>query len=163
MEWNALNGAEQPQRKMRTRSNRGTHGRASQAAWSCHPHHRQPVVVAVRVSSIFPLHCVLVLVFGPWVLPWSSTLGLLRLFYNLPWPIWPQLHSFRLLLSSIYVNLKSKTPTSQNNCNRRNRGVNHKIKHIKPQEWVLNTELIHAYDTYHRNKDKETFERENDF
>ena len=57
----------------------------------------------------------------------------------------------RFILSAItwLITCKSviKTRKSRNKRNWRNKGVNHKIKHINPQEWILNTQLILAYMT----------------
>ena len=77
----------------------------------------------------------------------SSVLGLLGLICNLPWSSRPSTSFFLLLLGSIYVNLKLKIPNKPNKRSRRNKGASHKIKHINPQEWVLNTQLIHAFMT----------------
>jgi len=71
------------------------------------------------------------------------------------WAYWASFTNFFDLLSPQYfilspitwlITRKSaiKTRTSQNKHNSRNRGVNYKIKHINPQDWVLNTQLIHA-------------------
>ena len=82
---------------------------------------------------------------------WSvgSALGLLGLFCNLPWS---SIRPSNLFFSPItWLNIcKSEIKNSEqtkDKRNRRNRGVNHQIKYINPQEWVLNTQLIHAYIT----------------
>ena len=73
--------------------------------------------------------------------------GLLGFVCNSSWCSGPSTSFFLLLLGSIYVNLKLKIPNKPNKRSRRNKGASHKIKHINPQEWVLNTQLIHAYMT----------------
>jgi len=65
---------------------------------------------------------------GPRALPWIIHIG--PHFVNLLDMVWADLLHFLLTLGSICINLQPKSRTSQNKRNRRNRGVNHKIKHI---------------------------------
>ena len=87
----------------------------------------------------------LVLRFGPRVLPILGHFGpplqasLIHMASQGPF--------FLQLLGSSHVNLQSKLEKCRKMHNWRNRGVNHKIKYINPQEWILNTQLILAYMT----------------
>jgi len=64
--------------------------------------------------------------------------------------VWAQLIHFLLTLGSICINLQSKPQTSQNKHNRRNRGANHKIKHINGLKMSPKHPLNPCkYDTHH--------------
>ena len=108
---------EQPWRKPKHPGVGGTHGRGSQAARPCIHQHRPRLTPRAAHGGLWLNGSVVFWTLRFCALPWfkgfclrSSILGLLGLFCNLLWSIWPQFHSFHLLHGSIYLNLKSKTP-----------------------------------------------------
>ena len=123
----------QPRRKPKHQGAGRTHSCASQAARLCVHHHGLLVVVfGLTIPSFFE-HSILVLfalLCG--FLPWIIRLGSIGLVLQPSLLHLASTSFFSLLLGSIYVNMKSKTPNKPNERNRRNRGINHKIKHINP-------------------------------
>jgi len=123
-------GSQKAAKKNRKLGAGGTHDRASQAARPCVRHHG-PWWLLPSTFSRFPKRRVLVQS-GTRALPWIIRIG--SHFANLLDIVWAHHLHFLLTLGSICVNLPSKIRTSQNKRNRRNMGINHKIKHINPQE-----------------------------